>query len=565
MERDSADGDLSGSWLPGWEAFDQGGVLDQAAPSGTLALFLESAAGPDRSYADLTDDQLTGALSRWAAHEAWTAAGKLAAVRALIRRHPAASAGIRPGGLPTCWNRFLADEIAVQLRISVSAADAMIALAWALEARLPQTAAALDAGIIDITKARIIAEATSVLDDAQAAKAEAMIAGRLGEMTPGQLGKAIARAVVTVDPDGARKRREEAQREKARVTFWREHAGTAALAAFGLPPDEALAADQHIQNRALAYKKAGIPGTLDLLRIRAFIDLLTERDARDHLPAEGDTGSEDGGDSDGGENPADGDGGRDEGPGGSDGTPAGGSGNSGGGQARPPAGDAPLAAIINLTLPLATYLGLADRPGELPGFGAIDPALARDLATRAAASERTRWHVTLTDPDGAAIGHGCAKPMKGKHPSQARDGPGFTRAEGRSPPGGYGTWTLTTGGAHGPLTVSIHRIPVTDCDHQLENKGHDPSDLLRHLVQIRDGTCTYPPCAHPATRSDYEHAVPYEQGGRTCACNGGMRHRRHHLLKQAPGWTLTQDQPGYHTWAAPSGRTYTQGPHQYPI
>ena len=280
-----ADGnDLSGSWLPGWDAFGHGGVLDQAAPSGTLALFLESAAGPDRSYRELSDDELAGALSRWAAQEAWSSAGKLRVVRALIRRHPSAGAGIREGGLPGSWNKFLADMIAVQLRISVSAADALIGLAWALEARLPQTAAALDAGIIDYVKARIIAEATGVLDDEQAGKAEAMIAGRLGEMTPGQLGKAIGRAVVTADPGGARKRREEAQRERARVAFWREHAGTAALAAFGLPPDEALAADQHIQDRAMAYKKAGIAGTLDLLRVRAFIDLLTGRDSRDHLP-----------------------------------------------------------------------------------------------------------------------------------------------------------------------------------------------------------------------------------------------------------------------------------------
>ena len=33
------------------------------------------------------------------------------------------------------------------------------------------------------------------------------------------------------------------------------------------------------------------------------------------------------------------------------------------------------AATINLTIPLATLLDLADRPGEMPGIGPIDPWL----------------------------------------------------------------------------------------------------------------------------------------------------------------------------------------------
>ncbi len=35
-------------------------------------------------------------------------------------------------------------------------------------------------------------------------------------------------------------------------------------------------------------------------------------------------------------------------------------------------------------------------------------------------------------------------------------------------------------------------------------------------------------------------------------------------LKQAPGWSLTQTQPGHMTWTTPSGRTYTTGPTSYP-
>ena len=59
--------------------------------------------------------------------------------------------------------------------------------------------------------------------------------------------------------------------------------------------------------------------------------------------------------------------------------------------------------------------------------------------------------------------------------------------------------------------------------------------------------------------------MPWDQGGRTCACNAGPRCRHHHHLKQAAGWKLQQNQPGHHTWTTPAGRHYTTGPTTYPI
>jgi hypothetical protein len=92
-----------------------------------------------------------------------------------------------------------------------------------------------------------------------------------------------------------------------------------------------------------------------------------------------------------------------------------------------------------------------------------------------------------------------------------------------------------------------------------------PSRLLRHLVEVRDGQCTQPTCQRAARRCDFEHAVPYHHGGKTCGCNGGCRCRRDHRVKQSPGWTVTQPQPGYHQWITPAGRTYTTEPMRYPI
>ena len=86
----------------------------------------------------------------------------------------------------------------------------------------------------------------------------------------------MQRAVIAVDPDGARKRREKAEREDARVRFWRERSGTCGLQGTGLPADEALAASARIEGRARAYKAAGIGRRMDILRVMAYLDLLNE-------------------------------------------------------------------------------------------------------------------------------------------------------------------------------------------------------------------------------------------------------------------------------------------------
>ena len=212
-------------------------------------------------------------------------------------------------------------------------------------------------------------------------------------------------------------------------------------------------------------------------------------------------------------------------------------------------------------------LGLAERPGAGHGLGPLDPALVRDLAATVVGSPYSQWCLTITDTNGVAVAHGCAKPARTKKNRPAsRDGPArwaFTRRGDPGPPGGYGTWTLTLPGGR-ELTVKLEPIPVHDCDHRHESRGYQPNDTLRHLVQVRDGTCTFPPCSRHARESDFEHAVPYDKGGRTCACNGGARSRRCHRVKQSKGWTVTQPKPGWHQWTTPTGRTYTQGPMQYP-
>jgi hypothetical protein len=479
------DGVVTMAGTSGWaREWAQGGSLDIAKPSAGFVAALDSAAGPGRRCAGLDDDQVTGVLAGWARAEAWATSGKLATVTEMVRRRGIGT-GTRGTQVPSAWDDTITEEVRCALGMSRQATAKMIDLAVALATRLDATAAALDAGQVDYIKAKIVADATGPLDDVAAGNAEKLAlmwaGGSFAGKTPGEIGKLIDRAVIAADPDGAEKRRQAAE-QCARVETWRESTGTMAIMGVGLNPQAAMEAEQAITAQAKEYKKAGVPGGMDSLRARAMLDRLTGR---------GTLGQE---------------------------APQG------------------LAASVNLVvtaldLPLLTLLGVTDKPGEAAGWGAIDPALARDLATAAAAAgDRSDWHLTVTDEHGWAISHGCASRSRRTNPGK--------------------DWTFTT-------------IPVLSCDHRYETSRHDPSPLLRHLVEVRDGACTHPGCQRPATRADFEHTVPWEDGGRTCGCNGNAKCRRDHQIKQHKDWTVTQPAPGFNQWRVPSGRTYLQGPKEY--
>jgi hypothetical protein len=217
-----------------------------------------------------------------------------------------------------------------------------------------------------------------------------MVLDRAGRLTPGALRAAIVRAVMKIAPDKARKRREKAAKS-AEVQWWAEFSGNAALMGRELPPAEVLAAGQRIDVLASQLKAAGLEGSAGELRARALMDLLLGKDSRPGQAAAD------------GRNPA------------------------------------AFAATINLTIPLANLLDLADRPGELPGIGPIDPWLARDLAAAAAQNPKTTWCVTVTDKQGHAVGHGCARP----EPRGRKKEP--VRQQGPGPPG----YTFTAADQHG--------------------------------------------------------------------------------------------------------------------
>ena len=303
--RDLPGGGAEAAAAPGW-GFEAEGAFDVLRPGPMLSEVADAAHVHGLRHVD--DDELTGIIKAWRRITSWGAARELAAIAELARRRPgevddvldpevaahlraagdaadasSASQGL-PGstdsptgpGLPELVSPFLPDELAAALTMTVRAAEMHLLLAAGLATKLPVTAAALEAGLIDMVRARIIAEATRVLTREQAAAVEQLIFPRAGQQTSGQLRAALARAILAADPEAARTRREQAQRE-ARVLRWREDAGTAALSGRDLPSAEVLAADQRISARARELKSAGLAGTMDELRARAYLDFLLGR------------------------------------------------------------------------------------------------------------------------------------------------------------------------------------------------------------------------------------------------------------------------------------------------
>jgi hypothetical protein len=504
--------------------FAQNGEADTMTPGPLLATVMHTVTGEDgKGLGGCCDDQLLGVISaarRQLARDEWTL---LAAIAEYAARH----GGSRPA------DEFAPVELGYELHLTPMSAAEQMRYAATVTTRLPQTFAALAAGRIHPVHLRILEDETSVLSDEDAAKADEILAGAAPGMTFGELRSAAHKLVLTLDPEAARKRKEAARRE-AHVRPFREISGNGGMVARELPSDEVLASWQHVEQRALDLRAAGMRGSLRELRIRAYLDLLQERDSR-VLPAgpAGESGPDQAPPAPDGEPPAP--------PGGGPGGPSGpgGPGAPAPGCGRGAAAGPSLAALVTITIPWATLHGQSGTPGHADGFGVLDGQDARDLAAAAARHPRTRWCITALNPDGTAAAHGC---LPGRHPPPGTGPPG-------SPP------VLTS-----PL-IPIARGP---CDHAQAEVGYHPSRKLAHLIRARNATCTAPGCRRPAARCDLDHTVPWDQGGRTCECGLAPLCRHHHRCKQAEGWRLEQPEPGVLVWRTPSGRSYATTSTAYP-
>jgi hypothetical protein len=333
-------------------------------------------------------------------------------------------------------------EIRAALRLTRRAADHALDMALALRHRVPMVLDALKAGAIDNRRATTIVQGTSHLPAEIAAQVAGEILEAAQRLTTGQLRERLRRLAIDIDSDDAARRYEHAT-EQRRVELEATEAGTGNLLIFDAPPDRVAAARQHIDAIARSLRSPGEQRTIDQLRADVALDLLSgeqpQTDSVATRPARRTGGS------------------------------------------------------VNLTVDLATLAGLADRCGEIAGFGPIVAEIARKVATT---QRRSSWRFTVTDS-------GSGQPVA----------TGVTR---RRP------------------TAEQHRAVIAD-----------------------HPTCIFPGCRMPAIDCDMDHRTAWTDGGPTIEENLAPLCRHDHRLKHEYGWKLTRLHDGDHEWTSPLGHTYT--------
>jgi Domain of unknown function (DUF222) len=501
--------------------FGQHAAADVLPPGPVLAALTEDMVA---DITRLSDDQLIGVLQaarRQQNREAWKRALLIAefARRRATELEASAAAGTpvhcRPGQFP-------GEELMVELLLTPAAASHAIDDAGDLTTRLPRTLAGMAAGLIDEPRAGVIAMYTRSLDTDDVAFADEILAALAPTLRLDQLMGKAAALEKKLNPEAVKARREHARRTGQRVEVHREESGNASVAGREMDTSDALAAKAHIHALALRLRRAGLPGTLDQLRLLVFTDLTAGRDPVDRLTQDADPEPEPEPEPDPGRGP------------------------------RPPA---PMPALINLVVHAGTLFGWDTTPTEVGGWGFLDSSETSALVAAASRHPATRWCLTLLNLDGTAAAHGCSP---GQHPWAPEGQP--DKPPGRRPPDPAEAARL--GAFLRGLRVIPEPIDKGNCGHAAAEPGYTPSRKLAHLVRARTVTCDAPGCAAQAVHADLDHTIPYPEGP-TDQCNLGPKCRRHHRAKQSPGWKVEQPAPGVIRWTLPNGRTHTTRPTNY--
>ena len=246
------------------------------------------------------------------------------------------------------WFEYTNMELRAALTLTRRAADIELGLAYDLIERLPAVWAALDAGDIDLRKARVIAGGTGHLDESDARDVTERLLPSAPDLTTGQLRARIRRLCIEVNPDDAQKRCENAVDDR-RMVIEPTIDGTADFHAYGAPVDRAARIGRKINGLARSLKTATETRTMDQLRMDVFLDLLEGTQ----------TGTE-----------------------------------------------TSRSGMVDIHVDLKTLTELSDTPGELAGYGPVIADIARQVAESQTDSE---WRTTVTDNNGQVIHIGITR------------------------------------------------------------------------------------------------------------------------------------------------------------
>jgi hypothetical protein len=441
-------------------------------------------------------------------------------------------------------DEFSADEIRAALMLTRRAAETQFSLAYDLITRLPAVHAAMDVGLVDEPRARVLSEWTTELSPEQARAVCDALLPRISTLTTGQLIEQIKKMAIVIDPAWAQRRYEQAVAER-KVVGYRNPDGSANLSGYHLPVDRVAAACGHIDALAKAAKRAGDTRPIDHIRADLFLGMtdgsyaglddaaILER--LTGLPQDPSSGSR----SVNGDVAA---------VGRSD-------------DSSPQPGTA--GARSELRARLSTLLGRDEYPGELAGWGPIHAHLARDLATLMA---RGQWRFAITDQHGQLLHCGitAARPTgSARRSASSREVvelqlPVTDLAELASNVDTLGRWApVVTDLTH---QYAISQRPGGPATRDADLTRRAPGAVLRRYLQIRDRRCIMVGCRCPARGTDADHTNAYARGGATTECNLGHVCRHDHRLKHDGGWHLDQPEAGRFRWISRLGHAYAVDP-----
>ncbi|HEY7704193.1 MAG TPA: DUF222 domain-containing protein, partial [Acidimicrobiia bacterium] len=229
-----------------------------------------------------------------------------------------------------------ADEIRAALAWTRRAAEFQLSWARTLIWDFPAVWSALQQGLIDLPKARVIAQCLTGVNPESAAEVADLLLQRAPRQTTGQIRVRARQLVIQVDPAAARLRYQDSLRER-RVVADLNPEGTVDLMGLSLPAEQARAAFEHLNRLAQTAPAEG--RTIDQIRADIFLALL-QGSGIEGLDGNGNRGT------------------------------------------------------VDIRVDLTTLIGLDDHPADIPGWG---PVIA-DVARRAA-DPQSRWQITVTDPE----------------------------------------------------------------------------------------------------------------------------------------------------------------------
>ncbi|GAA1802810.1 HNH endonuclease signature motif containing protein [Actinomadura chokoriensis] len=505
-------------------------------PGPQLAICLS---GGKERLADLTDDELLQVAAAARRQTSWAQARELAAIAELTGRRARAEADGDPDYRILSARDSVTEEVAAALTITSNASATLLHLAEQLTGPLADTGAALEAGRVDLAKARVISDLTDGLPEQTTQRVQAAALEKASTQTTGQLRRRIRRIVQRLAPEAIAERKREAVRQR-RLELWDTPSGTSDLALCDLATEDAHAIYNKITAAAHGIKSDGDTRPLNMIRAdlakqllqgsplpEAIRDLLTQTcadtpqpvpaaDVRPSLPAEA--------------------------------------------HGRPdlrqtaapthfaphrPGHSAPVPAQVSASDVLALEPGdMASSHTTAPHLHALGgvrlassrvaPAEADAVGGRACADAEV---FMLADVIGQRLAHVSGRASSRELPGAVRRAVQRIRQE-----------------------LAEAREAACRGDDEVHGRpGYRPPAAMRREVEARHATCVFPSCNQPSHRCDLDHTVPWRPGV-TCLCNLAPLCRRHHRLKQRPDWRLVQVWPGLLIWVTPSGAWYIVRP-----